>query len=39
MTLTPRGRIVAAALIFTAAVMVGFLTAHLGVPVYMETIR
>lgn len=39
MRLTARGRIAAAALIFTAAVLVGFLTAHLGVPVYMETIR
>ena len=39
MRLTVRGRVVAAALIFTAAVLVGFLTAHLGVPVYMETIR
>ena len=38
MTLTRRGRVVAAAL-FLAAVLVGYLTAHLGVPVYMETIR
>lgn len=39
MTLTLRGRVVVAALILAAAVLVGFLTAHLGVPVYMETIR
>ena len=39
MTLTLRGRVVVAALLVLAAVLVGFLTAHLGVPVYMETIR
>lgn len=39
MTLTRRGRIVAAALIVITAAAVGYLTAHYGTACYMETIR
>lgn len=39
MTLTRRGRIVAAILIVLTAATVGFLTAPFGTACYMETIR
>ena len=39
MTLTLRGRIVVAALTLVLAALVGYVTAELGTPCYLTTIR